>query len=85
MTDTARIPTFEPCQHRWVSRTLKWCPDCDLVQALDSDVWAAGWGSGWTEHGFRLRQQLTAAGATSHVMGIVNKALAAINEDVMPT
>ena len=81
---TARIPKVEACRHRFVARTLQWCPDCDLVRTVDDEAWTAGWASGWREHGFGLRQQLKAMGATSHVLGIVAKAEHEINAQVMP-
>ena len=84
MTELPRIPTFQPCQHRWVGRTLKWCPDCDLVQSVDEDVWSAGWASGWAEAIARLRIQLQEQDASTYVRSTVQKAVDAISEDVMP-
>ena len=80
---TARIPTFAPCQHQWVSKTLQWCPDCDLVRAVESDVWAAGWASGWAEALFRLQQHLKQSGSSSYVVSTVSKAAHAIAQDTM--
>jgi hypothetical protein len=79
---TARIPTFEPCHHKWVARTLRWCPDCDTVDTVEGDVWGAGWASGWTEAIFQIRQ-LVKDQASSHTAGVLQKIIDEANAEVM--